>query len=150
MLPVPIVAARAVVSAPNWVMSPLASEGSSLVTDILMPVPSFLWMKPVRTVMKMCVNSSSKIMIGPHTKPSIASITSRGLVALAIPVASPVNGATKNDVRKSSMAPPSYREKRMYQRGRERLKLNRGSSRIPGPSRQTASQAHAFFTYITH
>ena len=84
-----------------------------------MPVPSFLWMKPVRTVMKMWVNSSNKIMIGPHTKPSTASMTSRGLVALAIPVASPVNGATKNDVRKSSIAPPFYREKRMYQGGRE-------------------------------
>ena len=39
MLPVPMVAASAVVSAPNWVMSPSALEGSSLVTDSLMPVP---------------------------------------------------------------------------------------------------------------
>ena len=71
-------------------------------------------MKPVRMVMKMCVPSSSKIMIGPHTKPSTASMTSSGLVAVAIPSASPVNGVMKNDVRKSSMAFPfPYREERM-------------------------------------
>ena len=57
-------------------------------------------------VMKMCVPSSSKIMMGPHTKPSTASMTSSGLVAVAIPSASPVNGVMKNDVRKSSMAFP--------------------------------------------
>ena len=101
-----MVAARAVVSAPNWVMSPSALEGSSLVTDSLMPVPILRWMNPVRMVMKMCVPSSSKIMIGPHTKPSTASMTSSGLVAVAIPSASPVNGVMKNDVRKSSMAFP--------------------------------------------
>lgn len=106
MLPVPMVAASAVVSAPNWVMSPSALEGSSLVTDSLMPVPILRWMNPVRMVMKMCVPSSSKIMMGPHTKPSTASMTSSGLVAVAIPSASPVNGVMKNDVRKSSMAFP--------------------------------------------
>ena len=106
MLPVPMVAASAVVSAPNCVMSPSALDGSSFVTDSLMPVPIFLWMNPVRIVMKMCVPSSSRIMIGPHTNPSTASITSSGLVALAIPSANPVNGVMKNDVRKSSIAFP--------------------------------------------
>ena len=43
---------------------------------------------------------------GAHTKPSTASMTSSGLVAVAIPSASPVNGVMKNDVRKSSMAFP--------------------------------------------
>ena len=101
-----MVAASAVVSAPNCVMSPSALDGSSFVTDSLMPVPIFLWMNPVRMVMKMCVPSSSRIMIGPHTNPSTASITSSGLVALAIPSANPVNGVMKNDVRKSSIAFP--------------------------------------------
>ena len=35
-------------------------------TDSLMPVPILRWMKPVRMVMKMCVPSSSKIMMAPH------------------------------------------------------------------------------------
>ena len=110
MLPVPMVAASAVVSAPNWVMSPSASDGSSLVTDSLMPVPSLRWMNPVRIVMKMCVPSRSKIMMGPHTKPSTASITSSGLVAAAKPSPKLVNGVMKNDVRKSSIALPFPRE----------------------------------------
>ena len=110
MLPVPMVAASAVVSAPNCVMSPSASDGSSLVTESLMPVPSLRWMKPVRIVMKMCVPSSSKIMMGPHTKPSTASITSSGLVAAAKPSPKLVNGVMKNDVRKSSIALPFPRE----------------------------------------
>ena len=50
MLPVPIVAASAVVKAPNWLMSPSALLGSSLLTDNLMAVPILRWMKRVRTV----------------------------------------------------------------------------------------------------
>ena len=45
MLPVPMVADRAVHKAPNWLMSPGAS--GSLVTDSLMAVGSFRWMNPV-------------------------------------------------------------------------------------------------------
>ena len=67
-------------------------------------------MNPVRIVMKMCVPSRSKIIIGPHTKPSTASITSSGLVAAAKPSPKLVNGVMKNDVRKSSIALPFPRE----------------------------------------
>ena len=70
MLPVPMVADRAVHKAPNWLMSPGAS--GSLVTDSLMAVGSFRWMNPVRKVKKMWLPSSSTSIGGPHTKPSMA------------------------------------------------------------------------------
>ena len=103
MLPVPMVAASAVVSAPNCEMSPSDLCGSSLVTESLMAVPSLRWMKPVRTVMNTCVNSSSKIMMGPHTKLSTASMTSSTPVAAARLPARLVKGSMKNEYKNSSM-----------------------------------------------
>ena len=72
MLPVPIVAARAVVSAPNCETSPSDSV-SCAVNDSLMAVPSFRWMNLVRMVMNRCVPRSKTIIAQPHTNPSIAS-----------------------------------------------------------------------------
>ena len=48
MLPVPMVEARAVVRAANWLMSPW--ESGSRVTERRIPVKVFRWMKPVRIV----------------------------------------------------------------------------------------------------
>ena len=50
IFPVPIVEARAVVRAPNWLTSPSALV--SLVTDRRMAVPILRWITPVRMVMK--------------------------------------------------------------------------------------------------
>ena len=68
-----------------------------------MAVPSLRWMKPVRTVMNTCVNSSSKIMMGPHTKLSTASMTSSTPVAAARLPARLVKGSMKNEYKNSSM-----------------------------------------------
>ena len=70
MFPVPMVEDRAVVRAPNWDTSP--SESSSFVTDSLMALKISFWMKPVRTVMKMCVPNSRMISGQPHRKLSTA------------------------------------------------------------------------------
>ena len=70
MLPVPMVAASAVVSAPNWLISPSASL--SFCKDILMAVGSLRWMTRVRNVRKMCEPNSRIIMGGPQTAPSMA------------------------------------------------------------------------------
>ena len=72
MLPVPMVADSAVVSAPNWLMSPGAS--GSFVTDSLMAVGSLRWMNRVRIVRYRCEPNSSTIIGGPHTKASISLI----------------------------------------------------------------------------
>ena len=63
MLPVPMVADSAVVSAPNWLMSPGAS--GSFVTDSLMAVGSLRWMNRVRIVRYRCEPNSSTIIGGP-------------------------------------------------------------------------------------
>ena len=68
MLPVPMVEARAVVRAWNWLTSP--GESGSLVTDSRMPVNSLRWMKPVRTVINRWVPSSRTIMGIPQIKSS--------------------------------------------------------------------------------
>ena len=70
MLPVPMVADSAVVSAPNWLMSPGAS--GSFVTDSLIAVGSLRWMNPVRNVRNRCDPSKSTIIGGPHTKASMS------------------------------------------------------------------------------
>ena len=69
MLPVPMVADSAVVSAPNWLMSPGAS--GSLVTDSLMAVGILRWMKRVRKVRNRWDPNSMMIIGGPHTKASM-------------------------------------------------------------------------------
>ena len=68
MLPVPMVEARAVVSAWNWLTSP--GESGSRVTDRRMPVKVLRWIKPVRTVINRWVPSSRTIMGMPQIKPS--------------------------------------------------------------------------------
>ena len=73
IFPVPIVEARAVVRAPNWLTSP--SESVSLVTDRRMAVPIFRWITPVRIVIKICVPRSKMIIHQPHTRLSIWFIT---------------------------------------------------------------------------
>ena len=73
MLPVPMVEARAVVSAPNWDTSPAPS--TSLVTESLMPKPSLRWIKPVLMVIKRWVPNSSTNSQGPHSHPSIVPTT---------------------------------------------------------------------------
>ena len=72
MLPVPMVADSAVVSAPNWLMSPGAS--GSFVTDSLMAVGSLRWMNLVRNVRYRCEPSKSTIIGGPHTNASMSPI----------------------------------------------------------------------------
>jgi len=68
ILPVPIVAASAVVSAPNCDTSPSAS--GSFATDSLIPLETVnLWINPVRSVMNTCVPSSRMIMPHPQTRP---------------------------------------------------------------------------------
>ena len=69
ILPVPMVEARAVVSAPNWLTSPSAS--GSFATERRIPVNIFLWINPVRIVMKICVPRSSRIIHHPQTRVSI-------------------------------------------------------------------------------
>ena len=68
MLPVPMVDARAVVRAWNWLTSPGAS--GSRVMDSLMPVQVLRWMTPVRTVMNTWVPKSRTIMGRPQMKSS--------------------------------------------------------------------------------
>ncbi len=53
MLPVPIVAARAVVRAPNWLTSPFPSDERP--REIRIPLPIYLWMNRRRKVRTMCV-----------------------------------------------------------------------------------------------
>ncbi len=66
ILPVPIVAARAVVNAPNCDTSPSAS--GSFATDSLIPFKIVnLWMNPVRKVKNTCVPNSRYIIGHPHT-----------------------------------------------------------------------------------
>ena len=72
MLPVPMVADKAVVSAPNWLTSPGAS--GSFVTDSLMAVGILRWMNRVRNVRNKCDPNSSTIIGGPHTKASMSLI----------------------------------------------------------------------------
>ena len=80
IFPVPIVEASAVVSAPNWLTSPSASV--SLVTDKRIAVPIFLWITPVRIVMKMCVPSSRRIIHQPHTR--LSSLLMKFAIVLII------------------------------------------------------------------
>ena len=72
MLPVPMVAESAVVSAPNWLMSPSAS--GSFVMESLMASGSLRWMNPVRAVRNRWLPRRSTIMGTPQTNPSTASM----------------------------------------------------------------------------
>ena len=74
MLPVPMVAANAVASAPKPDTSPLASLSG--VTESLMPLNTYLWITLVRSVRNTCVPNNSTSMTGPHTTPWILEITS--------------------------------------------------------------------------
>ncbi len=74
IFPVPMVAARAVVSAPNCETSP--SPSGSGVTDNLIPLKVYFWMNPVLTVQNTCVPSNTMIRGKPHSQPSIALIAS--------------------------------------------------------------------------
>lgn len=62
-LPTPMVEARAVVRAWNWLTSP--GESGSFVTDSLMPVRVLRWMNPVRNVINRWV-PSSRTILGTH------------------------------------------------------------------------------------
>ena len=66
MLPVPIVAASAVASAPNWEMSPWLP--SSTVVDNLMALTVWRWMKRRRKVRNRWVPKSRTIMGTPQMK----------------------------------------------------------------------------------
>ena len=66
MFPVPIVAARAVVSAPNWLTSPAPSF--SRLKEILMAVQRCRWGKPRRNVRKRCVPKSRMMRGQPQMK----------------------------------------------------------------------------------
>ena len=83
IFPVPMVEASAVVRAPNWLMSPWAS--GSFVTDSLMAVKVFFWIKPVRTVINRWVPNRRMIMGGPHRYPLIKVIK----VCMAFSIDSP-------------------------------------------------------------
>ncbi len=72
MLPVPMVAANAVVSAAKGLTSP--SAPFSFVTDSLSAVHRCRCMKPVRTVRKMWVPNRRNRSGGPHRKPSMVVI----------------------------------------------------------------------------
>ena len=72
MLPVPIVAASAVVSAPNGLTSPAAPFSG--VTDNLIAVNRYRCMNAVRMVRKMCVPKSAMRSGGPQTIASAAEI----------------------------------------------------------------------------
>ena len=67
MLPVPMVAARAVANAPNWLTLPAASL--SRLTDSLMAVHRWRCGKRSRMVRKICVPSSRMIMGHPQSRP---------------------------------------------------------------------------------
>ncbi len=67
MLPVPMVAARAVARAPNWLTSPF--ESPSLLTDRAIPLKIFRWGNFRRMVKKTWVPSRMIIMGQPHNKP---------------------------------------------------------------------------------
>ena len=64
MFPVPMVAASAVASAPNWDTSPV--DPLSRLMDNLMAVNNLRWGMPKRKVRKMCVPSNNIIMGHPH------------------------------------------------------------------------------------
>ncbi len=64
ILPVPIVAANAVVSAPNWLTSP--SPSLDLPREIFIPNGTNRWMKRRRNVRKMCVPNRRTSMGGPQ------------------------------------------------------------------------------------
>ena len=67
MLPVPMVAARAVASAPNWLTSP--SESLSFLSERRMACSTLRCGKRRRMVRKMCVPKSSKIIGQPQSRP---------------------------------------------------------------------------------
>ena len=74
IFPVPMVDARAVASAPNWLTSP--SAPSSFETESGIPfVIVFLWINPVLKVRKICVPRRSTIIPQPHTKSSADFMT---------------------------------------------------------------------------
>ena len=64
IFPVPMVEARAVVRAANWLISPW--ESGSLVTDRRMPVKVLRWINPVRKVRKRWVPKRRPIMGMPQ------------------------------------------------------------------------------------
>ena len=70
IFPVPMVEARAVTRAPNWLTSP--SESGSGVKDSRMAVPIFFWMPPVMTVIRRWVPKSRTIMGHPQIAASTA------------------------------------------------------------------------------
>ena len=72
MLPVPMVAARAVARAPNWLTSPCVWW--SLVTESRMALPTFSCGKRSLIVMKMWVPSRRMIIGHPQTAEDIFSI----------------------------------------------------------------------------
>ena len=85
MLPVPMVAESAVVSAPNWLTLPSACE--SFANESLMPVKSLRWMKPVRTVIYRWVPTSTMMSGSPQSQPSTAEITP--WIAVIVSITSP-------------------------------------------------------------
>src|SRR5688572_11580831 len=66
MLPVPMVAANAVVSAPNWLTSPSPSELRW--NEMRIAVPRYRWMNRKRKVRNRCVPTSRNSIGGPHTR----------------------------------------------------------------------------------
>jgi hypothetical protein len=66
MFPVPIVAARAVVSAPNWLTSPAPSFFRLM--EIRIAVKMCRWGKPRRNVRKTCVPKSRTMRGHPQMK----------------------------------------------------------------------------------
>ena len=66
IFPVPMVAARATIRAPNWLTSP--PDFLSELNDIFIAVNVFRCTKPVRKVRNKCVPKSKIIMGKPHKK----------------------------------------------------------------------------------
>ena len=100
IFPVPIVEARAVVRAPNWLTSPSALV--SLVTDRRMAVPILRWITPVRMVMKIWVPRSKMIIHQPHTRLSIWFITLP--IAFIIEISSLSQSEISQDCRNNTKA----------------------------------------------
>ena len=67
IFPVPIVAASAVVSAPNWLISPSAEV--SFVTESLIALKICVCITLVLIVKRTCVPNNNINITGPHTQP---------------------------------------------------------------------------------
>ncbi len=80
MLPVPMVAASAVISAPKWLMSPSPSRRRW--NERRMARGRYVWIRRSRTVRKRCVPNSSTSRGGPQTQSLIVD-SRRSIAAMS-------------------------------------------------------------------